>query len=413
MAKGRNQDETIIKIANEADDFGALFRTYLVQRTENLLAEVSKDDTLLEEEVRSKALAALEFALESSEMQSLAGGLLLAMAPKMERAGFREEWMTYLEKGIESCKNVKDVKTEAELLYQIGFLCQLRAKYEESKNYLERSISLFTDLALPQRQAQALFRLAFVNRLQRDYKSAQYHIARGFAVTDKSDPACAYGYYLRGLLAYDDNDYETAIAEYQHSLRLYQQLGDKQMIAQRLGNIGSAYSEWRKFPEAISYYNQSIEMFEAQQDMTRAAVMKMNVGNVYLLCNEPQTALNFYEVAEPVFRKTGEELHLALVHLNYGIGYRLLRDWHKSEQYLLNAIEHWKLMGDTQALVNTIDELAILYKVQGNIIKSELCLNEALNDLEQIKQQPGYNTLYMRVRKHLAELHQDGAAPQL
>ncbi|MFN8444656.1 MAG: tetratricopeptide repeat protein [Caldilineaceae bacterium] len=404
MAKGRNQDETIIHIANDADDFGALFRTYLVHRTENLLAEVSKDDSLLDEEVRSKALAALEFALESSELQSLAGGLLLAMAPKMERAGFRDEWVPLLKRGVELEFAVKDRVIKAELLYQLGFLCQLRGHYVEAEGYLLRSINEFACLQLFSRQAAVHFRLAYVNRLQRNYGQVRQQIEQGFALVDDQDPACAHGYYLRGLLAYDDNDYVTAIEAYQHSLQLYEIAGDLRMVALRLGNIGLAFSEWKKFEEAVRYYHRSIEIFEALQDTAQMAMMKMNLGNIYLLQNEPDAAIALYDMVEPIFRKNSDELHLALLYLNYGIAFRLAKQWQKAEQYLLSAIERWQQFNDIHSLINTLDELGIMYRERGDFSQAKKTFEQAFRLLLQIEHQPGFQRLSERITAHRNQL---------
>lgn len=401
MAKTRKE---VKQDSPPEDDFGALFQHYLLRRTERLLDQVAADDQLLDEEVRSKALAALEFALESQDAHAVAGKLLLAMAPKMERAGFRDEWISYLEKGIHTCKAANDLQLEAELLYQTGFLYQLRAKYEASEKYLQQSIIFFADLKLVESEVRSLFRLAFVNRLQRNYLKARQNIEKGFSLVPPNHPVCAHGYYLRGLLAYDDNAYASAIEEYQRSVELYQKTANMQMVAQRLGNIGSAYSGWGKYHEAISYYNQSLGMFEQQQDITRIAVMKMNIGNVHLRLKEPNNAITLYEQADSIFRSTNDELHLALLHLNYGIAYRLRKDWQQSKKYLLNAIERWQILGDIQSLVNTIDELGILYLEQGMTHKAKVTFTQALENLKQIELQPGYGKLLERVTQHLAQL---------
>lgn len=397
MAKTRKE---VKQDSPPEDDFGALFQHYLLRRTERLLDQVAADDQLLDEEVRSKALAALEFALESQDAHALAGKLLLAMAPKMERAGFRDEWMVYLKRGTDIHFTLKDQSIRAELLYQLGFLFQLRAQYEDAEKYLLQSIDAFARLEDTKRQITVYFRLAFVYRLQRKYEKAIECIQHGFALTNPDDPICAHGYYLRGLLAYDDGNHAEAITGYQRSLELYRAVGEKRMVALRLGNIGLAFSSWRKFEDAISYYSRSILIFEEVQDVVQSAMMKMNLGNVHLLCNDPDSALVLYESLETIFRNIGDELHLTLLYLNRGIAFRLAKEWQKSEQYLLNAIERWRQLGDIQSLVNTLDELGMLYYEQSNFLQAQTVFTKALESLLQIEKQPGFQNLYDRINRH-------------
>lgn len=386
------------------EEYAGLFEQFIGRTLEAVISVSRAEGNAITLATQQRALRALDYALDSTGAQTLTGQLLVELAPKMEKAGLRDEWIPYLQRAIENVQDDAQPAIQAELLYQLGFLCQLRARYAESEIYLQRSINVFSSLRMTTRQAQVIFRLAYVCRLRRDYVQARQLITRGFDLIDSTDPLCAHGYYLRGLLAYDDGDYEAAIQEYQTSLHHYEVLDDERMIALRLGNIGLAFTEWRKLDEAINCYNQSLRLFEKIQDIPQAAVMKMNLGNVYLLRNEPEPAISFYRQVESVFRTIGDELHLTFIYLNYGIAYRQTGQWQESEYYLTSAIDRWKQFFDIQALVNALDELAALYIEQKEQAKARKILEEALSWLEQIKQQPGHQRLSLRVLQRFAEL---------
>lgn len=401
MAKGRNKDETIIKIANEADDFGALFRTYLVQRTENLLAEVSKDDTLLDEEVRSKALAALEFALESSEMQSLAGGLLLAMAPKMERAGFRNEWMVYLKRWLSDNAGKSDLARKGEVEYQAGFLSQLCSDFEQAKEYLKRSHDTFEELSIPGKQARALNRLAFVVRLQDRPVEARNYVEKAITLLDLDSLEREFCHFILAVLAEDSGNYTEAVAHYRISLDLCKQIGDSSKLALRLGNLGLGLYYAKEYAESIDCYQQSISLFTELNDKARTAGSLLNLGVVYLVTERYETAIEMFTQAESVFRYLSDGYYLGFVYLNLGITQRYLNNHEQSEQFLLTAIQYWKQIGSMTELVNAMDELGLTYVSAHTTSKAIEMFEDAFQVLLSNTQMRRYAQLKSQLQSHL------------
>lgn len=48
--------------------------------------------------------------------------LLLTLAPKMEQAGFRQDWLSYLARRLDQAHSLEDRRAEAELNLQVGYL---------------------------------------------------------------------------------------------------------------------------------------------------------------------------------------------------------------------------------------------------------------------------------------------------
>ena len=66
----------------------------------------------------------------------------MTLAPKFEQAGMREEWMPFLIRGIERCKE-EELAIQAEMELFIGILYRLVGKWRESRAYLESSVQHF------------------------------------------------------------------------------------------------------------------------------------------------------------------------------------------------------------------------------------------------------------------------------
>src|SRR5688500_9925781 len=82
-------------------DYPALFRAYVLRGLQHVLACVRATADLLADDVREEALHTLSFALRLDDAWPLVRDLLLAMAPKLEQVGYRDDWILYLVKGVE------------------------------------------------------------------------------------------------------------------------------------------------------------------------------------------------------------------------------------------------------------------------------------------------------------------------
>jgi len=379
------------------------FREYIVQSVAHILVNVHAIDSLLPEDVRVQALHTLSYALSLPEAWPTTRELLLCMAPKMEQAGFRGEWIAYLVAGAKLSQALNDINAEAELNYHIGFLYQLLANYSEARNSLGLSSKQFAYLVDRRNQAKALNREAYVARLQRLYTEANTLVDQALALLADDEPQREFSFYVKGMIAIDNSEPECADHWFKESLTLVEKQGNRRLVALRTGNLGLAYRMQARYAEAKVCYEQSIDLFAQVQDFVQQAMMYMNLGNVYLLCNEPSEALQLYNLAEPSIHLVRDELHLAMLDLNRGIALRCLRQWQKAEQLLQHSILRWQQLGNIYWLINTMDDLGLVYFEQDDMVKAIDTFRNALIKLETIAIEPGYTGLYKSLSAHIHE----------
>lgn len=383
------------------DDFGALFQHYLLRRTERLLDQVAADDQLLDEEVRSKALTALEFALESQDAHALAGKLLLAMAPKMERAGFRDEWMNYLKRWL-ACEAIqKDLACIGELEYQVGFLSQLCADFETAKEYLQKSRGTFASLDNVEGQARALNRLAFVARLQEHPQTAHNYVEIALSILPINSPDREFCYFVLAVLAEDSGNYREAVTYYRQSLDSCKQVNNPSKLALRLGNLGLGLYYIKEYSEAIGCFEQSIHLFSSLNDKARIAGIWLNLGVIYLVTAKTEKAIDLFTKAELVFRSLSDNYSLGLVYLNLGIAHRDMSHYNLSEQFLLTSIQYWEQLGAITDLVNVMDELGLTYLSMNNQSKAIQTFKDSYHILSTNTWISGYSRLENRLQNHI------------
>lgn len=393
-----------ITVQRASNNYPQIFRDFIVRTLQGSVAQVQTSGHALSTVVRDQALHTLTFALKLTEAWPLTRMLLLDLAPKMEQMGQRDEWIPYLEQGLQQSQQVGDQDAAARLHLQLGMLYQFRAKYEQACLHLTQSAERFATLNQRSEQAEALNRLAYIARLRRRYAEANELVSRALTLLDANNMGRAFSYFVQGVIAEDCGELEPAVDYFQRSLRLWEQAGDKRMIALRLGTLGPSLRKLNRFDEAIICYTRSITLLEEVQDRVQQAVMRMNLGNVYLVQQQPQLALDLYLLAETPIQLAQDEFHQALLSMNIGIAYRDLQHFALAEQSLLAAITRWQQLDNHYFLVNSLDELGLVYLAEGQCQRAETSFHQALHCLSTMKDQPGYASLLESVSQHLQQV---------
>ena len=387
-----------------ATDFARLFRDNIIRSAQHVFERLETlGEAFLPQAERELALHILDYALKYADAWPQTSQILLALAPKMEQEGHRDEWIPYLEQGIQQSRLQQDGRTEAGLHLQLGILYQLRAKFETASEEFRLSAIGFEQMGDLQNQAKAQNRRAYVARLLRNYEEANQFADEALERLDDADPELAYNYFVRGTIAYDQPNWREAAAFFQKALAIWEQGNNQRMVAWSLTNLGVAMRAQQRYAEAIQYYERAIALLEEVHDPVYQAVTRMNLGNVYLSRNQPQQALDLYTRAESVFRKAMDELHLAMIYTNIGIAHRYLKNWSWAKLALLESIEGWQQLGNIESLVNATEELGILYLDQGMYAQATTKFHDALNWLSQIRDEPGYAPLLESITTHLQQ----------
>jgi tetratricopeptide (TPR) repeat protein len=385
------------------------FANSVVRSAQGLLATLQNmKEPLPSEEVQTLVLHVLQFALAVDAAWPQAGTILLLLAPKMERAGHRDHWQSFLERGIEISQRRSEPKTEADLRFHLGMLHELRARFTEAAGEFTASARLHGTWKDQRGEARALNRAAYVARLQRQLADASQLVSQALALLSPQDPEWASCEFTQGTIAFDRRQWAEAEAHLRRALSLWQAHDDPYMIAMSLRNLGPVLHMQGRYDEALRCYEGALLLFEEHPDPLQQAITHMNLGIVYSLRGEPESALAFYALAEPIFRHTQDELRLASLYTNQGIEYRKLQQWQPAEEQCLQALQRWQALGNVRNAINVMDELGLVYAGQGRYEKAVAVLQEALSQLETISDDPGSSTLKETLLQDLGEVRRNG-----
>lgn len=382
-------------------DYPTLFRTYVVQSVENTLATFVADAAQDWDAARARALHVLSFSFALAEAWPATRDLLLQLAPKMEQAGHRDDWLPYLEHGVARSQAQADRLAEAELTLFMGELFRLRSKFDLARQWLDHSVTIFAALGADQGHARALNELAFVAWQQHRYDEAEALAHRALMLLDEDNPDRATSISHLGLVAIDRRQWEEAERYHQTALKIRQQHDDLRKSAWSLQNCGYALRGQGKYEQAIAYYEQAIAILEEVQDRANWASAQSNLGIVYSLLGQPAKALNVYAQAIQTFTTLHDTNNLAKILTSQGIDYTTLRCWIEAENSFLRSMALFQELDDTGWYLNALDGLGLVYLEQGQPDKAYTAFERVFTLLPQIAGEPVCEYLLKILPTHL------------
>jgi tetratricopeptide (TPR) repeat protein len=384
-------------------DYTTTFHTYILRTTEFALARVRATEGLLADDVRKQALHALSYALGLADAWPVVRDLLLLMAPKMEQAGHREDWMPYLAQGITAGERQGDWPAVAEYQLQLGMLYRMISQFEPAKVWLTASQTNFVKSAAAPDQARALNELAWVEHLQHRYDEATAHAQQALVLLPADHPECGMSYRVLGMVAFEQRKWPEAEVLHRKALEFFEQYGDQRQIAWGFQNLASALRGQQKFKEALISYQSAAEVLFSINDSYNWAIVQMNLGSTYLYAEQPNLALLCLSNAEQVIYRLNDRLQMARIYTNQGLVYLALHNYIHAENGFQLAIDLYARLGDERWRLNAADGLAMAYLGQGAFMRAVEVLEAALQDLPGIEGMPNYAYLLKSLNEHLQQ----------
>lgn len=384
----------------------SLFHTYITAGVEASLSRVQAAEHIVPEADRQQAWHILSFALNVPAAWPVTRDLLLALAPKMEQAGFREEWLPYLEKGLHCAQRMGDDRAAAECELQIGLLYRLMSRFEEARQWTAASVDHFAAQGQAHGQARALNELAWLDHLQRHYEAATHHVEQALTQLAPDDPECAVSFRVKGMIAMGQRQWQQAEHLQRKALTLFQQSTDLRRMAWSQQNIGYALSEQEKLEEAIDLYQQAAATLQQLGDRYHWAIVQMNLGVVYYRLQQPEQALACHLAAAEIFSMVDDHLHQAAVATNLGLTYLALQAYTQSYRAFHVALDLYTRLDDEIWYINAMDGLAMALIADEQYEAAIVTLNEALVRLPNIQDSAYYDNLSTKLTTHLQQAQQ-------
>lgn len=389
-----------------SDEYITLFHRYISRSIESLYTRIGPDLQELSNETREQAWHLLDYGLKLTLGWEVVRKLLLALAPRMERDGFRHDWLPFLERGVALSQRVQDGSGEAQLSLYIGRIYRLRSEYVTAKEWFEASATICERLGDKGGRAKALNQLAYIARLQSQWALAQAHVDEALSLLGEEDAERATSYWVLGTMAHAQLRWQEAEQQHRNALRIWQEAGDQQRAAWSLQNIGEALRGAGKYEEAATYFQQAITLLGGLHDVVNQAIARLSLGIIYIYSQEPAKALALFHLVEPVFRQVGDLRHLAMVYTDMMIVQRDLGQLDAAIESGVKTLRLCEIVADVTLLANGEDELGFTYLAQKQPDEAINHFTAGLEHLKRTSPDPFWEMVQKSLLAHLEEARQ-------
>lgn len=389
----------------ESPRYAHIFERYISAGLRQSLRRV-QDVPVVPEAERQQAWHVLSYGLAVDGAWADARDLLLSLSPKMEQAGFRDDWMGYLAVGQEQARAHGEHYSEGQIAIQLGLLNQLAGRYDEAVRWLNVAVDCFNQLGDRHHLGIAYNFLANVAIQRRNATAAKTLVAQAHAVFADDDPELAYTAFVDGDIALFERDYEAAERHFRRGLDLRRRQGDSRRIAMALRNLALALQYLRRYDEAIQCSEEAIRRFEELHDVRNRATVRMNLSILYYEQDDFARALVLLGEAEPDYRRSADLQSLAQLYTNRAIYQRSAGQIAQSIASGREAVARWEKLGDLGSVVNALNGLGLSLMAQGEHEEAVLVLEQAQAFLPQLVNHPRHDYYAREIAQDLAEARQ-------
>jgi eukaryotic-like serine/threonine-protein kinase len=255
-------------------------------------------------------------------------------------------------------------------------------------DFLSRALPLAIELDNQEEKASILqatgIAYSVLNRPDDALHNFQESLAIKQQIGDKRGAAASLG----EIAQIEDNagKSEEALAAYKQALAIGRNIGDQTGVGNVLINTGNFFHNHGKPDEALQYYTQALEIERQLGDQSRQALCLNNIGAIKSDQGQYQDALTYLEQAYDLRQKlnmpedVGESLH-NLAEVNTKLG-----QYDTALSFYLKAIDIYRAANDQHGVAMESDGMAKIFAAQGRYGAALSSMKDAVTIVRQTKE---------------------------
>jgi len=256
------------------------------------------------------------------------------------------------------------------------------------KNTPEEQQSAYFKTNLKNRKAATIGGIGLVYYYQGDYPKALDHYFKALKIyeelEDKQGIATWYGNI--GNLYYSQNDRPQTLKYYLKALKLDEELGNKNGVSIQQCNIGLVYSDSASqmkllhpdslsqinslFKTSLDYFFKALKIKEDLGDKNGVSIRLGNIGTVYYEQKDYTKAFEYYLKALKLTEEVGDKNRVAIWLCSIGELYIKTKKYAEAEKYLQRSLLIAREIGSLEDIKSANEFLCELFIQTGNYKKA-------------------------------------------
>ena len=191
-------------------------------------------------------------------------------------------------------------------------------------------------------------------------------------------------------------------------------LGDKSLEAECLLYIGVSYFTQNKLENAMDYFLQSMKIKQDLGDREGIAAILNNLGNISREMGNYERAIEYYQQVREIGEELGSKKLISTAYANLAVNYKALDDFEKALDYNLQALRMREEEKDERGMAASLNNIATIYADSAfagmDMQKALDYLNRSLAIKEKLDDRLGMSKTLVNIGQLNADLGQFEAA---
>ena len=176
---------------------------------------------------------------------------------------------------------------------------------------------------------------------------------------------------------------DAALASQKQALDIYRQIGAKKETGDTLIDIGNLDANRGQYDAALDAYKQSLQIQRDAGDEAYQALCLNNIGNVYLNRGDNDNALTYLQQALQLREKLNVPADIAETLHNAGGAYANIGQYEQAMSSYMRAIELFRKAGDNVGVAELSHAMALVFQAQGRYGAALNAIQDALKPLRE------------------------------
>jgi tetratricopeptide (TPR) repeat protein len=286
---------------------------------------------------------------------------------------------------LELCKQVLAVFQDYRILGRVARAEEVLGFVQEAVTHYQQVLDLCPEEEL-QEKATTLNNMALIFAQQGDISKAIALYEQSLEIKEQIGDVQGKAATLNNMAQVfaQQGDIPKAIALWEQSLEITEQIGDVKGKATTLNYMALIFAQQGDIPKAIALWEQNLEIFEQIGDVKLKATTLNNMAQVFADQGDIPKAIALYEQSLEICEQIGYVQGKATT-LNYMAQvFAQQGDIPKAIALYEQSLEICEQIGDVKGKATTLSNMALIFSQQGDIPKAIALWEQSLEICEQI-----------------------------
>ncbi|MCB9198071.1 MAG: tetratricopeptide repeat protein [Flavobacteriales bacterium] len=286
--------------------------------------------------------------------------------------------------------------TEAQEFAEKQVLDSLKNELKKPSLHDTTYISLLAEIG----EQQLIFRVSYWDSIASYSEKAlqKYNSSKPIVTSIKNSLGTIFN--NTGYIHKQQGDLPTALNYYDKSLKLREELGDKEGMANSYNNIGIIHRNQGDLLLALDYYDKSLEILEELADKKGMANLYNNIGYIHANHGDLTLALDYYGKSLKIQEGLGDKRGIAKSYNN--IAYIIENQGNKALalDHLDKSLKLYEEIGDKWGMAVSYCNIGDIKMEQGNLVSAKTHGEKSLKLAHEL----GFPELISRVASLLSKI---------